>query len=151
MDAALKVADTTVPQLATGLAQKLRDAATANGDHCIPTSTGRLAGRQFRLLASLAGLSEIEGLALASWVEGAYSEVGGCGAVLGGTAYRHHDQTVGNFRSRTGSRARPLVGPSPGTGRGRRLVRLDFLWRPGAGSRTGASWHNCSRYNGTPQ
>ena len=74
MDRALLVADSSVTQLASGVADKLRDAAAANGDVVVPTSKGALAGAQFRLLAQMANLSEMEGVALVGWLEEAYGE-----------------------------------------------------------------------------
>ena len=73
MDRALLSGDSSAPTLASGVATKLSDAAAANGDVVIPTSTGSLVGRQFRQLAQLAALSETEAMALLGWIEEAYS------------------------------------------------------------------------------
>lgn len=75
MDAALRVGDVNVIPLADGVADKLRDAATANGDLVIPKHVdGKvILGQEFRMLADLAGLGQNEMRVLMSWLEAAYS------------------------------------------------------------------------------
>ena len=72
MDVALFSSDSSKPQLAAGVAAKLIDAAAANGPLVVPTSTGAVAGQQFRMLAGLAGLDATESLVLTGWLEDAY-------------------------------------------------------------------------------
>ena len=58
MDAALKVGESGLAPLADGVADKLRDAATAHGDVVVPKNVDGKAvlGQEFRALADLAGL-----------------------------------------------------------------------------------------------
>ena len=72
MDVALFTSDSSKPQLAAGVAAKLIDAAAANGPLVVPTSTGAVAGQQFRMLAGLAGLDATESFVLTGWLEDAY-------------------------------------------------------------------------------
>ena len=72
MDVALFSSDSSKPQLAAGVAAKLIDAAAANGPLVVPTSTGAVAGQQFRMLAGLAGLDATESFVLTGWLEDAY-------------------------------------------------------------------------------
>ena len=73
MDAVLMVGVDEAPELDSGIAGKLRSAATAN-PLALPTGKGAVKGRQFRVLAALARLSEMEMFALGSWLEDAYGE-----------------------------------------------------------------------------
>ena len=75
MDAALKVGEANLAPLATGVADKLRDAATAHGDLVVPKNVDGKAvlGQEFRTLAHLAALSPIEMGVMHSWFEAAYS------------------------------------------------------------------------------
>ena len=73
MDAVLMLGVEDAPELDSGIAAKLRAAATAN-PLALPMGKGAVKGRQFRVLAALARLSEIEMFALGSWLEDCYGE-----------------------------------------------------------------------------
>ena len=66
MDAALKVGESGLAPLADGVADKLRDAATAHGDVVVPKNVDGKAvlGQEFRSLAEAAGLDRREMMAL---------------------------------------------------------------------------------------
>ena len=65
MDATLLVGVADAPQLASGVADKLRATAVTHGLSVVPTSKTAVVGRQWRLLAQLAGLglAELAGVA----------------------------------------------------------------------------------------
>ena len=67
-------ANPTLPDLDTGLGDKLRAAAARLGNHTIPSARGPSIGKQFRFLAIQAGFGPDEMLALAVWLEDAYDE-----------------------------------------------------------------------------
>ena len=71
MDLALKIGDTSAPQLDTGIADKLRAAAVAIGTHVVPTGDGEANGMLWRLLATYARLDTSELLAMIMWIKGA--------------------------------------------------------------------------------
>ena len=73
MDAVLMLGVDDAPELDSGIAAKLRAAATAN-PLALPMGKGAVKGRQFRVLAALARLSEIEMFALGSWLEDTFGE-----------------------------------------------------------------------------
>ena len=76
MDVVLRVGEAGVVQLAAGVVDKLRDAASRHGDMLIPTSTDGSPcwGRQhFRLLADAAALNQLEMGVLMGWLESAYN------------------------------------------------------------------------------
>ena len=73
MDTVLMLGVEEAPELDSGVAAKLRAAATAN-PLALPLGKGAVKGRQFRVLAALARLSEIEMFALGSWLEDCYGE-----------------------------------------------------------------------------
>ena len=73
MDLALKIADANAPKLDTGIADKLRGAASSMGPHVVPVGDGEANGMLWRLLATRARLDSSELLALILWVEMAYS------------------------------------------------------------------------------
>ena len=73
MDLALKVSKTSTPQLDTGIADKLRAAATSMGTHVIPSGDVEANGMLWRLMATYARLNTSELLALIMWLEVAYS------------------------------------------------------------------------------
>jgi hypothetical protein len=73
MDAALRGISTDAVVLAPGISAKLITAAEAEGDHVIPTSRATVVGKQFKVLATLAGLTMSELNALCTWLEEAYS------------------------------------------------------------------------------
>ena len=73
MDAALKVADASAPQLVSGIADQLKLAAGAQPNF-IPSDTAAVTnGTRWFMLASLAGLDPAEVLALSLWIEQVYS------------------------------------------------------------------------------
>ena len=73
MDLALKVAESGTPQLDTGIADKLRAAATSMGAHVVPCGDVEANGMLWRLMATYARLNTSELLALIMWLEVAYS------------------------------------------------------------------------------
>ena len=74
MDATLLVGVADAPQLASGVADKLRATAVTHGLSVVPTSKTAVVGRQWRLLAQLAGLGPIEAQGVSIWIEEAVSE-----------------------------------------------------------------------------
>ena len=74
MDKALRGISAEPVVLAPGIAAKLNAAAEAEGPHVIPSSRAAVVGKQFKVLAMLAGLSMSELNAVCTWLEEAYSE-----------------------------------------------------------------------------
>ena len=73
LDAALKVADASVPQLDSGLADQLRLAAAAQPLFIPSVSSDATNGTRWLMLAQLGGLDPGQTLALGLWLEQAYS------------------------------------------------------------------------------
>ena len=74
MDAALLEADATAAKLDTGVADKLKGAAVALGAFSVPVGAAPVNGMKWGMLAQQAQLTRAEYLAVAAWLEEAWSE-----------------------------------------------------------------------------
>ena len=74
MEAALLVADASAAQLDTGVADKLKGAAAALGSFSVPAGAAPVNGMKWGMLAQQAQLTRAEYLAVAAWLEEAWSE-----------------------------------------------------------------------------
>ena len=74
MEDALLKADSSAAQLDTGVADKLEAAAVALGPFSVPTGSAPVNGMKWGMLAQQAQLTRAEYLAVAAWLEEAWSE-----------------------------------------------------------------------------